>query len=458
MKILIIAIIVLIWPPAIRADSPHPDDFAFGYELTVDKFGSLYKITLPEDIYQHVTRPDLGDLRVFNNHGELVPYMLQHRQSDIVKAPEQLSLPFFPVFQPKGKSDEPLSLNFKTNAAGAIIMVTGKTDAEETSKISAYLIDASNIKKTISELQLQWEGVDLNFITTVKVSYSPDLTNWRTLVHAATLTEMRYGNHKLEQRRIHLPLRQAPYLRLSWAAGETDVHITAVWGTAINEALARQRRVLTLAGVRDADNLKAFDFDSNGVFPADRVNVRLTQINSLIQAVVKSRADADSPWHERCRGLFYNLRMNQTKLKNPVFSSALTSDRYWRLEILSDTGGMGNSAPRMELGWMPDELIFLARGESPFTLAFGNAEMRPPSSTDSLLVEPLQNKTKPAAFIRPAHIKERIELGGASKLIPLPPPVPWKQWLLWGILIAGVVFLGFMAWNLYQQMNRSVKE
>ncbi len=452
MKRTIIMLIVLIWPPAIWADGPHPDDFAFGYQLSVDKFGSLYKITLPEDVYQNVTRNDLGDLRVFNTHGEVVPHVLQFRQSDRAKAPEQLSLPFFPVFQPKGKSDKPLSLNVKTNAAGAIIMVTGKTDTDATSKISAYLIDVSHIKKTISELQLHWEGADSHFITTVSVSYSQDLSAWHTLVRAATLTEMLYGNHKLEQRRIHLPLRQAPYLRLQWPAGATDVHLTDVRGTVINKVISRPRRSFTLSGVRDADNLRVFHFDSKGVFPADQVNVRLPQINSLIQAVVKSRQNADDPWRQRCRGVFYNLRMDQTDMQNPVFSSALTTDRYWRLEILSDTGGMGNNPPRLELGWTPNDLVFLARGESPFTLAFGNADMRPPAPTDNLLLEPLQNKTKPASLIRPAHIKERIQLGGASRLNPMPPPIPWKQWLLWVILVAGVVFLGFMAWNLYRQM------
>ncbi len=460
MKIAMITLIVLIWPPAIWANSPHPDDFAFGYQLTVDSYGSLYKITLPEDIYRNVTRSDLGDLRMFNTHGEAVPHKLQLRQKDRAKAPDQLSLPFFPVFQPKDKSNEPLSLNVKTNAAGAIIMVTGKTDADKVSKISAYLIDASHIKKTISELQLHWEGADSHFITVVKVSYSQDLTNWRTLVPGATLTEMQYGNHKLEQRKIVLPfpLRRAPYMRLSWPAGATDVRLTAIRGSVLNEALARRRRVITFSGIRDADDLQAFHFDSKSVFPVDQINIRLPQINSLIQAVVKSRENADDSWRERCRGLFYNLRINKSNLVNPVFSSSLTTDRYWRLEILSDTGGMGNNPPRLELGWTPNDLIFLARGESPFTLAFGNADIRSPTSTDSSLIEPIKNKTKPAAFIRPAQIQKRVELGGASRLIPLPPPVPWKQWLLWGILIAGVIFLGFMAWSLYQQMNRPVKE
>jgi len=464
MKRWMVTLFVLIWPLTIQADSPRPDDFAFGYQLTVDKFGSLYKITLPEEIYLHATRPDLGDLRVFNAQGEAVPHELQRPQSVRAKAPQQYSLPFFPVFQLQDKSDAPLSLNVKTNAAGAIIMVTGKTHADENSKINAYLIDASHIKKTIKELRLDWEGAEPHFITTVKVSYSPDLTKWRTLVRAATLTAMRYGNHKLEQRRIQLPLRKARYLRLSWPAGASDVRLTSVQGTVLSQAHSLRRRIFALAGIRAPDNLMAYEFDTKGVFPTDQVNVRLPQINSLIQAAVKSRANANNPWRERYRGLFYNLRMNQidlenpADLKNPVFASALTSDRYWRLEILSDSGGLGNSAPRLELGWTPDDLIFLARGGSPFTLAFGSARISAPSQTDSTLIEPLQNKTESAKLVRMAQIEKRIELGGASRLIPLPPPMPWKQWLLWGVLVAGVAFLGFMAWNLYRQMNLPVKE
>jgi len=457
MKIWILTLMVLIGPVTTRADSPRPQDFAFGCQLTVDTFGSLYKITLPETVYQNATQPDLGDLRVFNHQGEAVPYHLLRPQSDHTREPEPVSLPFFPVFQSRDKKDATISLNLRTDAAGAIMVVTGKTDAGATAAVSAYLIDVSQIKKTISALELHWEGADSHFITTVSVSYSQDMTTWRTLVSAATLTGMRYGGHHLEQRRIHLPLRKARYLRLSWPAGVAGVRLKTVRGTVLSRIPSQPRRFFTRSGVRHADHPRIFDFDTQGVFPTDRVNIRLPQINSLIQAVVTSRATADTPWRQRCRGLFYNLRMNQTDLKNPVFSCARTSDRYWRLEILSDTGGLGESAPRLELGWTPDDLIFLARGESPFTLAFGSAQISAPSQSDRSLIEPLQNKTESAEWVRLAQIGRRIELGGASKRIP-PPSIPWKPWALWGILIAGVAFLAFMARNLYHQMNRPEKE
>jgi hypothetical protein len=45
------------------------EDFAYGMELTVSGKNAMYSLTLPADIYKGCTRPDLGDLRVFNAHG-----------------------------------------------------------------------------------------------------------------------------------------------------------------------------------------------------------------------------------------------------------------------------------------------------------------------------------------------------------------------------------------------------
>ena len=38
-------------------------------------------------------------------------------------------------------------------------------------------------------------------------------------------------------------------------------------------------------------------------------------------------------------------------------------------------------------------------------------------------------------------------------LRPLPPPVPWQRYLLWALLIGGVLVLLAMAVRLYRQMN-----
>jgi hypothetical protein len=46
-------------------------------------------------------------------------------------------------------------------------------------------------------------------------------------------------------------------------------------------------------------------------------------------------------------------------------------------------------------------------------------------------------------------------LGGEQQLQPAPPPLPWKKWLLWSVLVAGVLAMLGMARGLYRQMNRA---
>lgn len=455
MRMALIAMMIWIWPDALYADTVHPDAFAYGLRLFVDKDGALYQVALPRDVYQNAVHGDLSDLRVFNASDEAVPFMLRMPPKERSQASEPVILPFFPIYKSTGQSEQSLSLNFKTNASGAIIMLADKTRPETASLVEALLIDASRVKNPIRALQLRWEGADEHFITTVRVWASQDLTQWRLLVPAATLTDMVYGEHQLQQRRIELPRYQAPYLRLAWPAGVKNVRLTEIRAAVFSEPSARPRRLLAITGVRNQDHAKAFDFDSQGVFPIDRINIRLPQINSLVQAAVKSRPNKEGPWREQCRGVFYHLRLHQAELRNPALTSPLTNDRYWRVEILSDDSGMGGGAPGLELGWRPHDLVFLARGQAPFTLAFGSARIQASAVAGGLMLERIGDQTDPDALIRPAHIKERIQLGGPSQLIPEPPPKPWKQWLLWGVLIAGVVLLGLMAWNLYRQMDRS---
>lgn len=48
------------------ADEPGIEQFAKGYELKTDGSAAIYKLNLPESIYQTTVRKDLGDIRVFN--------------------------------------------------------------------------------------------------------------------------------------------------------------------------------------------------------------------------------------------------------------------------------------------------------------------------------------------------------------------------------------------------------
>ncbi len=58
------------------AKEPVPHDFAYGNSLNISEASALSEFTIPLDVYKGVTRPDLGDMAIFNGVGEMVPFAI----------------------------------------------------------------------------------------------------------------------------------------------------------------------------------------------------------------------------------------------------------------------------------------------------------------------------------------------------------------------------------------------
>ncbi len=63
---------------AAPATALKPDSFAYGFDITTPNAGPLFKLNLPENVYRSVKKEDLGDIRVFNAQGDVVPHNLDH--------------------------------------------------------------------------------------------------------------------------------------------------------------------------------------------------------------------------------------------------------------------------------------------------------------------------------------------------------------------------------------------
>lgn len=189
-------------------------------------------------------------------------------------------------------------------------------------------------------------------------------------------------------------------------------------------------------------------------FPVNKVRFRFTGKNTLVKASIFSRTDDGAPWRYRQGGIFYNLEIDKSSLVQDTLSVGPVSDRFWRVKIF-DASADSNSIPVFELGWTPQELLFLARGEGPFVLAYGSArlsENAPSGSFPALLSNVMEEGG--GSLLKTATPGERIELGGAGQLVPEPPPLPWKKWLLWGMLVIGVVIIAWMAISLGRGMGK----
>lgn len=430
-------------------------DFAYGYTLEVDGDGAIYSLTLPEAVYHGLTRADRGDLRVFNSRGIVVPHHIRRAEQQTKQAQPDISLPIFPLY--KDDASHQMSngqqVHIVTNDKGAIIDINyGKVGSESARKISAYLIDSSQLMQAPNALEINWQADEGDFVASVQVEGSDDLTHWDTLVVRSTLSNLHYGDHTLIQRRIDLPLHKQKYLRLSWL-GDKPLLLASVMAQFPAMYQAQERRWTSFAVTGTDSKNHYYYFDTHSVLPADRVNIDLPQPNTLVEVSLESAPYQQGPWHTRYRGLLYELKFEGNQLRTPDQAMSVTTNRYWRLQILSGEGRL-EGHPQLRLGWIPEQLYFIAQGEAPFTLAYGSARVGPVETPLAQLLN--QDKIQNAQqLIKPAQVGSRIELGNKSKLKPARPPADWRQILLWLVLISGVAALSYMALRLYKQMDQA---
>ncbi len=432
------------------------EDFAYGMELSVSGNNSMYGLILPVEVYQGCTRADLGDLRVFNAQ-YTVPYVLRSQVSKKTERAAQ-ALPFFPLFtDTQDTSSSPPDLHIATNSQGTIIDIRQNRQGESSQVnqiITAYILDTSSLEHPADWLDLTWAGQGEQFSTSVRLESSKDMNSWYSQVRSAALAELRFDGHALLRKRIVVPqgIHRKTYLRLSWPAGKEGITLTSIKAGYNREAQNQSRTFQRLTGTAlplTEQGVVGYEYDSKGFFPVDQLKVHLAEQNSLAQIMLFSRATEEVPWQRRASLLAYRLTVDGVSLNNGTSTINRITDRYWRLEIAENSGI--RQVPILELGWLPGQLLFLAQGEQPYTLAYGRAGLQPTRyQVDRLLkaVDPQSEKK----LVTPAQAGPEKILGGGERLT-VNEELPWQQWLLWLVLFAGVLLVGMMALKLYRDMN-----
>ncbi|MBF0230420.1 MAG: DUF3999 domain-containing protein [Desulfamplus sp.] len=522
---------------SVYCESLSPKNFAYGFTLNVNGDSPIYKMELPEAVYQGVLRQDLGDIRIFNSSGEIVPHLLRSTDildsSDMLRNDEALSIelqepiskkqiensnkqtdiPFFPLYNENrsGKIGD-LSMSIIQNKDGTIIRVDSSKQQEiisKNDKITGYLFDMSNFKPYPLSVELEWVGGGDNFVLNVELKGSNDLTQWN-FVSNNSIAKLKFGGNAIYQNQISFDEKSLyRYLRLSWLSGEqdstkSDAQLLSVKAIFPKAELKRKREWREITGSFSKTNNMIVDFDSGGYFPVDAVQIKFHQSNSIIRAEIQSSKannnssqsisrlsntinnsnynyldanNRDNVWQYRCEGIFYSLKVGgviSNQISNEIFTFPITSDRFWRIKISEDGAGVAGAVypPILKIGWRPHEILFVARGNPPYTLAYGSAK---------LLNKNIDSQTIPEMILNSANIEEQrldtynnssnsktntnkphilnanyttpIILGGDEALKLPPPPLPWKKWVLWAVLIFGLCLLSFMTWRLAIQMR-----
>jgi len=431
------------------AKEPVPHDFAYGNSLNISEASALSEFTIPLDVYKGVTRPDLGDMAIFNGVGEMVPFAILPAEG-VEAAISVVDVPVFPVQEKEGAPASGLSLRVATDKAGSIISI--RTPAGVKQRITSYILDASRIDKPIRALELEWQQPIADFMEKMRIEGSDDLQQWSTLGNDVVIASLHHNGNLLVRRTVELgSTRKAKYYRITNLNGEAAISVIKVIAT-VAASMEQLRQWITITARSEGQKPGEYLFDLEGQLPIDRIKFNFPEPNNIVEAAFYGRLLTTDQWFPLGDGILYRLQRPEGELLSPELVVHPAAKRYLLMRCERSSMGFRAGMPQLSLGFVPQKVVFMARGRGPFMVAYGSIERM--GSQQTALIQMAQQQHD---MVKSAIPGPRIILGGETSRTQGMLAFNWKKALLWSSLLAGVAFLAWMALTLYREMNDEAK-
>ncbi|WP_293932635.1 DUF3999 domain-containing protein [Iodobacter sp.] len=398
--------------------------FSHQQALIIKESAPFYRLDLPISVYQFTQDANLGDLRVFNAAGEVVPYAFITPTTTTQST--QTALRFFPY----ATAEHERQISVHIHSDGQL-----SAQSSSSSSQSSYIVDASQIQGRFETLALNWQ--ESNYQSQLKLAASDDLKSWQALGNTA-LVQLDYQGQTLKQAKIDLAGVKAKYLRLS---PETPLTLTQALLQSSTQDTPITNRIWLTPVVATHPQQGEYLFDLGLHAPIDRLQLALPQLNTVAEVSLASRASPQDSWQNIQNMIVYRLASNES----PSIETRPNNHRYWRLEVKQNGGGLGQGMPKLTAGWLPQQIAFAARGEAPFTLTFGNIQIQNAAmqATDLIIGKQIASATAGALLNKAAAIRPIASTPSAA-----------KTYALWAALVLAVTVLGTMAWKLLRQTQK----
>jgi hypothetical protein len=457
MKRLVATIVLL---PALAA-AEQPRDFAYGIALRTSGQSAFHQVEIPRAVYEGVAREDLGDVRVFNGAGEVVPHAFRPRVTTTRQARPSVALPLFPIQTDAPAGVGGVALRLETRGDRTVVdLRTPDGQPARGTTLVGYLADARALEMPIRAVALRLPSGADQVVSKVTVEASDDLQRWDTVVNGAPLVSLSSGGARLEQLRMEVPARKAKYLRVSWPGRRTAVELAGLDVEVGEATVDAPRQWKPIPSVTVKDRPGEHELDLGGRFPVDRLRVALPQPNTVAALEILARARPGDPWRAVTTATAYRLTREGEELTSADIEVGPATDRYWLVKVDQRGGGIGGGPFAVSAGWVPHRLLFAARGPEPFQLAYGRHDARPAAFSIATLVPGYKGEDDLER--RRGATASGVAIGEAQAAAPpqtlagegaMRPAVDWKRWTLWTSLVLGVAVLGWMAVRLGRQMG-----
>ncbi len=424
------------------------DDFAYNATLS-DAKSSLRQVSLPLNLLQNMQRRDYGDLRVFSAEGQIVPHQFIHAMSEAKTLETELT--FYPFSQQQIANPANIRVIIDQRQGRQSVDINQQLNQAESAKSHEYLYIIENLnakrKQGLCKLKLEWEQSTPSMILPFSLESSDNLQSWISRGRSFNVSNLSYAGAQLTRKEVDFSCTSDKYLRLTWLKPKQQVRLTKVSGlysTAGEQTIQWKNFAKPIY-----DKAGNWLFENDVVASLLQMEFVAPQDGLLYQGKLYSRNNTKTPWRFRKNITQYRLNIGETSLQSSAFSLTANNDRYWKLEPGYEGQLSENQLPEIRTGWQQQQLVFLAQGNAPFQIAYGNPSIVPANNTGlSQLIR---------TFNDTGVTPDAVTVGNTqhNKSTPkIETDIPWKIIGLWALLIIGTGMLAYMALNLYQQMDR----
>jgi hypothetical protein len=447
---------------AIQTARAETAEFAFVADLSEGK-QSLRQFELPYAILTKLERPDYSDMRIFNSQNQAVPFSIRQLETQSQQNNASYDLRFFRLANNITQSNG-LQIELNENTAHFSF------NAESPQQSNYLIIENQHQSDSLSAIKLAWQQPSEAFSINATLESSDELQNWQS-INTTTLYALKYLDTALTQNILSLPYaNHAKYLRLSFQSSNNfSLRIDKITGDYQHTTFVEHENWQTVH-LEPGDNPNEWLFNTGGYVPVTKISFEIPSTGLFYRGSLYAKNDRPMPKpghpgfkHEVKRALHRNPEQRKTEQDNWRYLGAITQyrlstaageiasqamnisttkERQWKLVLDQPATLLPEQIPGIKIAWQPVVVNFLAQGNPPFQLFFGNAVAEPFNTT--LSAELNDNaETVNTLTIRPVEQTSK----------PIKLELNWQKILLWLILCVGVAVIGLMAYQLYLRIN-----
>lgn len=452
------------------ADANSPAAYAIRIPVALAADAPLQRVMLPAEVLVRLQSPGYADVRLFNGAGQPVPMALAGVAA--ASAPEEsVTLPAYPILGAASAGAaglEGLSLRIEERQGQRVVQIdtAGTAGPAATQTVRGALLDARNVQLPVARMALDAD-LPAGQPVTFQVHASKDLKQWQPLAEtvlyradaaAAPTAPGRLGNEQIDLQRADL---KGHYLRVTW--GDAAVTLRGATLATSSKTGLRERVSASMAVPPLGNNPRELVFALPFATPVAALAITPPGSNVLVPVRVLGRNHREQPWSPLASAVVYKMTMGGKEQASGPVELGGVSVREIKIEADPKTPGFA-AAPALALQFEPAQLVFLASGQGPFTLAAGLSGASAAASAFLPLAslvpgyQPAQENQLPVAL---ADVARADITGGKpadGALVPAAAAsggISTRSAVLWGVLLAGVAALGLMAWLLLRQNKQA---